>query len=163
VTLALETTGALKVLRGGSFGTLLGTSATGLIALNTWYFVELQATLSDTVGKVEVKLNGTTVIGPLTGLDTNAGVQTTFDTLVLSAFGAGTVTKYDDLYLRNDATFGIVTPPAVSPWTWRPFVVRRTEGGDVLVPTAGWRGALRYGARVVLPVQLRRARRAGPG
>ena len=38
---------------------------------------------------------------------------------------------------------------------WRPFVVRRTTGGDVLRPgSGGWRGALRYGARTVLPDEV---------
>jgi phage tail-like protein len=34
---------------------------------------------------------------------------------------------------------------------WRPFVVRRTTGGDVVRGTDGFRGALRYGPSVVTP------------
>lgn len=38
---------------------------------------------------------------------------------------------------------------------WRPFVVRRTTGGDVLrAPDGGWRAALRYGAQPVTPDEV---------
>ena len=38
--------------------------------------------------------------------------------------------------------------------TWRPFVVRRTEGGDTLQISDGWKGALRYGPRDVKPEEV---------
>jgi phage tail-like protein len=37
---------------------------------------------------------------------------------------------------------------------WRPFVIRRTTGGDVLRSRGGLRGALRYGTRPVTPEEV---------
>jgi hypothetical protein len=85
-------------------GTSIASSATGLVAINTWNYLEVQAKLSDTVGTVTVRLNGTAVI-TATGLDTkNAGTKTVYDQIRFSTLD-GRVYLIDDLYLRNDAVF----------------------------------------------------------
>src|SRR5439155_2772463 len=84
VTLRVSTDGSLSVLRGpATGGVIAGPTAAGLVAVNTWVFLELQATLSDTVGTAVVRINGTQVINA-TGLDTkNAGTKTVFDSVDL--------------------------------------------------------------------------------
>ena len=43
-------------------GTIIGSaSATGLIAINTWYYIELQFFSHDTLGSFEIRINGSTV------------------------------------------------------------------------------------------------------
>jgi hypothetical protein len=102
VNIAVNSDGSLSALRAT---TSLGSSAASIIAVNTWYYVEVTATLSDTVGAVVVKVNGTTVIN-LTGQDTkNAGTKTVFDTVRLTRGSGGANNhRFDDLYIRNDST-----------------------------------------------------------
>ena len=51
------------------------------------------------MGTVEVKVNGTSVIGPLSSQDTkNAGTKTVLDTVRIAQSVIGT-TKYDDMYV----------------------------------------------------------------
>lgn len=101
VRLRVTSAGALQVRRDV---TTLGTSATGLVAANTWYYIELRATLHDTTGLATVRLNGTTVLS-LTNVDTkNAGTKTVFDTLRLESGVTGTTTLTDDLYLNTGIT-----------------------------------------------------------
>ncbi len=88
----------IEARRGGSGGVLLGTASTALNA-NTWAYVECKATLSDTVGTVDVRINGASVLS-LTGQDTkNGGTKTVFDRVAV--FGG--ITDFDDLYLCNGA------------------------------------------------------------
>ena len=102
LTVRVNMDGSLNLCRGGTLGTVLGsTTATGLVAVNTWNYLELQATLSDTIGKAQVRLNGSTVIGPLTGQDTkSAGTKTVFDTVALLNT-VGATHRWDDLYLST--------------------------------------------------------------
>jgi hypothetical protein len=70
-----------------------------------WYYVEAKVTLSDTVGVVNVRVNGTTMLN-LTGQDTkdNTGTKSVFDRVYLprgnSGYGTG-VLYVDDLYILN--------------------------------------------------------------
>lgn len=101
VTLGVNPSGKLHVLRGGVSGTLLGAESGISIALNNWYYVEMKAVLHDTTGSVVVRVDGATVIN-LTGIDTNnAGVATTFDTITMRP--DITTMFYDDLYVCNGA------------------------------------------------------------
>lgn len=102
VTLALSSGGGLNVRRGEHNGTVLGTA--GALVLNTWYFIELKATLSDTVGTVDVRVNGVSTLS-LTGQDTkNAGTKTVFDSVLLgNSSTAQLVAYYDDVYFANGA------------------------------------------------------------
>lgn len=81
----LPNTGKVQVRRGDFNGTLLGES-TSTVTHNTWYTVEVKATLSDTVGAVEVRVEGSTWVN-VTGADTkNAGTATTFSDIGIGAF-----------------------------------------------------------------------------
>lgn len=52
-----KTTNVLNVYRGGNNGTLLGSGITGLAA-NTIHYIELHVIISNTVGVVQIRLNG---------------------------------------------------------------------------------------------------------
>lgn len=70
ISIYLASTGAIRVFRGDSGGTLLATS-TALLTANGWNHVETEVTIDDAAGAVECRLNGVTVVS-LTGIDTKA-------------------------------------------------------------------------------------------
>lgn len=81
ITLQWEhTTGSLVVRRGGSSGTILATSAAGLMVAGRWYYLEFGARINDTLGSTEVRLNGSPVAElTLTDVDTMPGAENTID------------------------------------------------------------------------------------
>jgi len=87
---------------GGAYGisTLLGTSLGGVVQANVGFHLQVKVTISTTVGAVEVKINGITVLGPLTNIDTQLG-SATVTNLVYGLIGGGTV-YFDDLWISND-------------------------------------------------------------
>jgi hypothetical protein len=62
LTLTCNTDGAISIRRGSGSGTLLVTSATGVLATATWAFMEVRSTLAPSTGRVEVWVNGSQVI-----------------------------------------------------------------------------------------------------
>lgn len=66
VDLRLNADGTLSVTRNG---TVLGTSSFSLSA-SVWCHIEFKVKIDPSVGTVEVRVNGTAVIGPLTSLNT---------------------------------------------------------------------------------------------
>lgn len=78
---------------------VLGTSSTGLIPVNTWAYVELQARIHATAGTVVVRVNGSEVLN-LSGVNTNnATGDGLIDTVRLFPNSTGVTNVYDDLYL----------------------------------------------------------------
>lgn len=108
----VNSTNKLEVRRGNWTGTVLGTSATETIPINTWCHIQMKATLHDSTGSVEVKLNGTTVIN-VTGVDTkNAGTLTTFSSLMIGSnanFGTNTF-SWDDSWICDTVDGTTLTP-----------------------------------------------------
>lgn len=108
VGILINMNGAIEAYRQTSTtaGTLLGTSANNVVILNTWHYMEVETTISDTVGVVNVYIDGVSVLA-LTGQDTRNGSPTTVDTLSYGQHvgntGAG-VTVMDDLYVTDSAT-----------------------------------------------------------
>ena len=99
VSLLVNISGAIEVRRGTSGGTLLGATPAGVVPLNTWVYVEVQATLSDTNGLVAIRVNGTQQLR-LAGIDTkNAGTKTVFDALLLAGLAGGVTNQWDDMYI----------------------------------------------------------------
>jgi len=100
------TSPVINVYRGGTNGTLLSSVAVSNWINAQWYYLEASAVLSDTVGSVVVKLNGTT-INNITSVDTkNGGTKTVFDSFVLQAAhanGNGDSIYFDDVYMTNGA------------------------------------------------------------
>lgn len=89
-------------MTSGSAGTTVSTSSAGVIKINTWYYIELSITISDTVGTVRVDVNGSTVINA-TGLDTRNGTPADVNTLSLGNNNGNTV-YFDDVYITNTIT-----------------------------------------------------------
>lgn len=87
------------VLFRGNFTTYL-TGATAVFAANTFYYIEISATIHDTTGTCEVKVNGATVIN-FTG-DTRNGGGTNIDTVSFLSYG-GYYTYVDDFYIADDS------------------------------------------------------------
>lgn len=116
--LRVGTNGIINVQRIG--GAVIGTSSpVGVIAINTWYFVEAQVKLHDTLGTATVRVNGVAVAGG-SGDTKNSGTKTVFDQFRLASTGAITTWFVDDVYVRNDATFGVA--PTVKAWNGSAFV-----------------------------------------
>lgn len=83
VSIRLRPNGALEVTRGsfnlgtispspgGTPGVILGETAAGVILPSSWNHIEIKTVISDTVGSVEIRVNGITVLN-LTNQDTLA-------------------------------------------------------------------------------------------
>jgi hypothetical protein len=71
LTVGIDTTGTITVYRGTLAGTILGTSASPVISAETYQHIEAVVFFSQTVGTVEVRVNGVTAIS-LSGQDTVA-------------------------------------------------------------------------------------------
>jgi hypothetical protein len=101
VRVGAQATGAISFTRAG---TGLGTSATGLLVANTWYYIEVQTKLADSPnGTGIVRLNGAEIIN-VTAVDTkNAGTKTTFDRVIIGGQITGATNQYDDLYITTGA------------------------------------------------------------
>lgn len=82
---------------------------TGLvsIAANTWYYIEVRIYIHDTLGAVEIKVNGVADI-TLTGIDTKANAS--LDVVEQLQIRAQSSNNYfDDLYVRTEASSTEVT------------------------------------------------------
>ena len=101
LTVTCTTAGAIEVRRGTSAGTILATSAAGVIAAATWQYIEIRFRLNDTIGFVIVRVDEAEVIN-VTSVDTfNGGTKTVIDAVALAHSGSTGTTDYDDLYLST--------------------------------------------------------------
>jgi len=103
LSLYMGTGGYVAAYRGD--GTLLGTSASGLVTNNTFQYVEFKAVLGDsTAGSFIVKLDGVVAL-TVSGVDTkNGGTKTVFDSFSFGRNNYGGF-SFDDVYCVNgDAT-----------------------------------------------------------
>lgn len=90
---------AVSLYRGAVNGTLLA-SYPGVFKVNSWYDLEISATIADVGGTCEVKFNGVSVIN-YTGDTKNAGTNTTIDAVGICANGNFNA-YFDDMYVCND-------------------------------------------------------------
>ena len=104
LSLMLDDNGRLALRFGNAFNPpTLGTGTT-VIAYNTWNYVELSATINNTTGSYEVRLNGVTEMSA-TGIDTqstaNASADRVYVGQVSGLFGmSGFITgAFDDVYI----------------------------------------------------------------
>jgi len=99
----LQPSGALDVVRGNA-GTTIG-SGTTFIPLGAYFYYEVYGLISDTVGKIQTRINGTDDIALTTGLDTRADAAAGGD--LVDRFAIGGVASadlwIDDIYF-NDTT-----------------------------------------------------------
>lgn len=106
----MTSTGELAVSRGGTV--LATTSGLGLAA-NTFYHIGLMATIHDTLGVYELRVNGVTKLSA-TGVDTNSSGSAWADQVRLRGFG-GLGADYDDLIVSTDGWCGDCRVVAVFP------------------------------------------------
>lgn len=97
-------TGRIEIRRGNEAGTLLATGTTTLLS-GVWNYIEASCTISDTVGEVHVRLNGSpTDEVSYTGDTKNGGTATTIDKVMFGNEGnsslAGNLVA--DFYIAND-------------------------------------------------------------
>lgn len=115
VELVVNETGHLYVTRNGT--TILGPTASPL-SVDTWYYIEMAVTISDTVGTVEVRVNGSSVLSG-SGLDTKNTANASVNRLRLGPGPEGTATMpgmwLDDLVVTDGALPGICKVAACAP------------------------------------------------
>jgi hypothetical protein len=141
--------GSISVWRmtSSTAGTLLGTSAAGVIISNVWHWVDLSGTFNTATGAITLKVDGVTVL-TLSGVNT-CGVagSTTFDGIIVGSAGLvqGFSAYIDDMYwLDSNTTLGerrieTIRPnadTATKQWTPSSGVVNYTRVNDTLVNTA---------------------------
>jgi hypothetical protein len=111
-TLRLNPNGSISIFSPPS--TTHGSSAAGSIAVNTWYYVEAFFRISNTVGIVELRINGTQIFRA-TNQDTEGIVSFgLYDQIWWQSIGgAGSAAwQVDDIYINNGQQFGTAPPPA---------------------------------------------------
>lgn len=97
VSIAVTSTGVIQAWRGTqtfSTGTLLGSSSGPVVVANAWQHIEAKVLISDTVGTVEVRVNGVTVL-TLTNQDTGNSADLTVAQIVLAASSRGDLATQD--------------------------------------------------------------------
>jgi len=98
--------GALNITAAGELEYVADTQldiTSGLgLTIDTWYYIELHVLLDATVGELEVKVNGATQIGPLTGQDTERVQGPNIHKIILQQ-NLTNQPDYDDFYLNNAA------------------------------------------------------------
>jgi len=107
ITATMAATGAVEIRQQA---TLLATSAASVIAINTWYYFELQIRHHTTLGSVVARINGVQVAA---ATNVNTFNTATIDTLRLFRDTGATI-LFDDLYIASGptATFkGDITIP----------------------------------------------------
>lgn len=99
LTLSVQpSSGKVTLRRGTNTGTLLATS-TATLSASTWYYFELKATINDTTGAYDFRINGVTDFSA-TNVDTrNAGTSGVIDNITTLAGGSSITSSWDDLYV----------------------------------------------------------------
>lgn len=101
-----SSTRVLELRRGDHTGTLLASSSV-LLSPGNWRYLEMRATINDTTGTCEVRIDGgSTPIINFTGDTRNAGTLTTIDMISFRAYKAGSsgaaTGVFDDVYILDD-------------------------------------------------------------
>jgi hypothetical protein len=97
-----SSTGFIKIMRGSENGTVIATGTT-VLGNDQWFYVEATAIISDTVGYVEVRLNGSPNPEVTFSGDTkNAGTSTNIDRVQIYG-GNGVTFRHwlSDVYICN--------------------------------------------------------------
>lgn len=97
------TSGNIDVVRGNSTTPIIASAPACFSAANRWFYLEVQAKVSDTAGFVNINVDGVNKLTSATNLDTkNAGTNLSFDTISFG-WGSSGNTIWDDLYLMAGA------------------------------------------------------------
>jgi len=102
-TVGLKNDGTIVVAAGATLTTPLASSAAGVVVSNTWFYIEVELIISDTVGRCTIFVNGTQVL-TVSGVDTKGSTTTVADEIhfTQSGTGEGGIT-IDDVYLTDSA------------------------------------------------------------
>lgn len=92
----MRSDGKIDITRNG---TVLATSA-GTLSLNVWYHLEFKATIADSGGSAELKVNGATFVSLSSG-DTKNTSNAYANEIILSAQQGNMPVDYDDLAVWN--------------------------------------------------------------
>lgn len=112
LSFVLLANGAIEIRRGTSTGTLLATSAAGILVAATYSYLEFSFTINDTTGAAEVKQNGVSVVS-VSGADTrNAG--TSAATTLRYGFTVS-ASDWTDLYYNQSGYWGDIRVEMLKP------------------------------------------------
>jgi hypothetical protein len=106
LSLCVNAQGAIEIRRGTpQTGTVLATSASGVVAANTYYYFECGATISSTVGAVTCYLNGVpgggTPVVQVTGANTKNTANTWIDEVQVGSLNNSYNVMLDDWYMLD--------------------------------------------------------------
>lgn len=107
LTLTAETDGSLQLRRGESAGTVLATSAAGVLTITTRYFIELMFVLHGSLGLARARVNGVTVCEAVdvNTMGTTGNWRQTYIGLTGDSIGVRQ-RNYGDIHI-TDATGGL--------------------------------------------------------
>jgi hypothetical protein len=109
ISLVRATDGKISAYRGlapGGVpgGTLLGTSS-NVLSQATWYYIEIVVTVDNTVGSVEVYVDGSKSGWiDLSGIDTQSTANAYANAFGFGSSSNGTSQYFDDVYCKSDGT-----------------------------------------------------------
>jgi len=83
--------------------TLLGTTSGHTIDGNTWYYIEIKATISDTVGQITINVDEVERLSTMADKDTLNGSNAYVGGVKLGGVNGPTAIYYDDLYILDDS------------------------------------------------------------
>ena len=98
VHLKVMFTPAVTLYRGDNTLLASGNMPSNANPINSWIYFELSATIADSGGTCEIRVNGTTVIN-FTGDTRNGGTSTNIDSIASNTYDTSSV--WDDLYVCN--------------------------------------------------------------
>lgn len=93
-------TASFSVVRGN--GTVIASTSSGIVSLNTWYYLELKVAFSTTVGTYDLRVNGVSVLSG-SGANTSNSGSTTVNGLAVGFIGANVTINQaiDDLVFMD--------------------------------------------------------------
>lgn len=105
ITVVVESDGSLTVRRGGQGGTVLETTAAGLMTANAWHHIQLYVLFHGTTGAFELKFNGNTVASGSNVNTVNSG-NAYASRLRLTAPDGISQGYFDDVWISDTAFQG---------------------------------------------------------
>lgn len=89
-------------VRQGLSGTLIGTTSGVTLLGQVWYYIQIKATISDTVGQVTIRINGVEVLNTSADKDTCHNGTYAYTRCVQIGHCYAIDTYHDDLYICDD-------------------------------------------------------------
>lgn len=94
--------GTIRAIRGGQGGTVLGTSSSPVVSINTWHHIEVKLYLHDSAGTIEIRVDGAVALS-LTAQDTNNTSDPYVGEVRLGTgcYKATNATRWDDIVIMD--------------------------------------------------------------